>query len=63
MIAISIISTRDGILQRVYGVTHCEKVHSYDSHKDLNLKPRFKQQQQFYSFFTSTQVHLTIQTQ
>jgi len=29
-------------LQRVHGVTHCDKVHSCDSHKDLNLKPLFK---------------------
>jgi len=26
-------------LQRVHGVTHCDKVHSCDCHKDLNLKP------------------------
>jgi len=29
-------------LQRVHGVTHCDKVHSCDNHKDLNLKPLFK---------------------
>jgi len=29
-------------LQKVHGVTHCDKVHSCDCHKDLNLKPLFK---------------------
>jgi len=29
-------------LQRVHGVTHCDKVYSCDSHKDLNLNPLFK---------------------